>query len=294
MAFNPKAYSPSLDLLEFDRRPGLVSAHLSGGMLMKRILFTILFLVGLLALAGMASLTLNGAPAAAVPGQSPDGAADAVQAVAPASEQQIDAAAAEASSAPAADPFVQRLNMIALPLHSQAMFAALGHTFNAKGLAAYIGPAVIRVQVWLPGSQTYRASVKPFTLNNFALQSGGVYMVTLDNSDQTLSVFTIVGDVPPPSQTTPQGTPGRVEYTLAGGSPCKLNQLTAPLDRPDLAKAKDLALAIGNVARIQQWNANTQVYQSSLSPFTLNNFDVRIGYPYMVCVNAPGNGQVWP
>lgn len=260
---------------------------------MKRLASTFLFVIIQLALVGLAIVALAGAPAVAVPGQSSDRAAEAAQTIAPAAEPPRDVSIG-ASSAPAADPFVQRLNMIALPLHSQAMFAALGHTFNAKGLAAYIGPAVIRVQVWQPGSQTYRSSVKPFAINNFALQTGGVYMVTLDNSDQTLSVFTIVGDVPPPSQTTPQGTPGRVEYTLAGGSPCKLNQLTSPLDRSDLAKAKDLALAIGNVVRIQQWNANTQVYQSSLAPFALNNFDVKIGYPYMVCVNTPGDGQVWP
>jgi hypothetical protein len=199
--------------------------------------------------------------------------------------------AGQPAAAPAA---TQNYNMIALPLDAADFFATQGYSFTAKGLANYIGSSVVSVRRWITSTQSYQTSNKPFSFNNFQLQTGGVYVVLLDATNP-ITIFTILGNVPPPSQTTPQGTPGRVEYVLAGASPnCQYNMITVPLDRSDLNTAKLLAQAIGNVSTIRQWKANTQSYQTSSSPFTFNNFSTTIGYPYVVCLTAGANGQIWP
>lgn len=239
---------------------------------MRRVLSAVAAVVLLLALGALAVMALPGAQGAAAP---------------------VAVTAAE-PEAPAAPDATQMMNMIALPLDASASFAAAGYTFDAKGLAAYIGSPVKKVEQWLPGGQSYQTSTAPFLLNNFTLKTGGVYMVTLDNTDPNLKVFSIVGDVPPPSQTTPQGTPGRVEYTLAGADPCQLNHITVPLDRPDITTASQLAAAIGNVTKVETWDATNQWYTTSTSPFLLNNFATKIGYPYVVCVTSGGNGDVFP
>jgi len=202
--------------------------------------------------------------------------------------------AVNSDSALMAPTATQNYNMIALPLDARDYFATQAYSYTAKGLANYIGSNVVNIRQWITGTQSYQTSSKPFSLNNFQLQAGGVYVVLLDASSP-ITTFTVLGNVPPPSQTTPQGTSGRVQYALKGESPnCQYNMITVPLDRPDLNTAKLLAQAIGNVSNIRQWKANTQSYQTSSSPFTFNNFSTTIGYPYVVCLTAGANGQIWP
>ncbi len=189
------------------------------------------------------------------------------------------AAQAAAPNAPAA---TNRINEIALPLYVTDTLP------SAATLAAYIGPGVQQVLKWNAASQTYTYFFPPSGPGtNFALVTGGVYRVALDASAPI--TLTFVGGVPPMST-----QPGHVQSALVGGSPCKINAISVPLDRSDITNAAQLATAIGGVDQVLLWNASTQTYSYFFPPSGPGtNFAVKIGYPYRVCLNASAPA-VWP
>lgn len=223
-------------------------------------LIAIALLIGLGALAVLAlphgQVALNPAPAAV-----------AAQAAAPL----LEVAAPNATS---------KYNMIAMPLNASQQFASAGYSFTADGLAALVGPSVQQVLRWNASTQIFEARIPGVDGPNFPLAVGGVYWLLLDSTAPT--VLSFVGDVP---------AAGSISYVLVGGSPCKYNAIMLPLDQASITTADQLAAAIGNVAQVLNWNALTQTYQTRLPGIDGPNFTVKIGYPYLVCMEQ---SKTWP
>ncbi len=200
--------------------------------------------------------------------------------------------AAPLAAEPDAPAAMDRINVIAMPLDATAQFAALGQSFDAKGLAAVTGAGVKRVATWnaaaLPVG-AYRTYIPgdPDS-DNFLLEVGHVYRLLLDSNSSTVVSF--VGDVP---------DPGDVVFTLVRptGSGCIINDVSLPLDRSDLADASALAVSIGNVSRVSEWNAGAApagAYRTYIpgDPDS-ENFTLKIGYPYRLCLTTGGKTG-WP
>ena len=247
---------------------------------MKNILsltiFALLFL-------GLGALALTAAP----------GGTDLLASTAPnfnvsAAEQEISAVAGPAR------------NHIALPLDASSSITP----FNAQGLLDYIGPSGLLVENWNAqnGNLDYWdgagfgeiAGVYTEEPNDYPLMVGHPYLVTVQGADP---VFTIVGDVP---------APGDITFNLYGGTPCTRNEIMIPLDQTGtgLNNALDLANDIGNVDLVEQWNATNQVldYWDVAGGFgdvggvyteDVNDFQVKVGYPYFVCLAGTGT-ITWP
>jgi hypothetical protein len=201
-------------------------------------------------------------------------------------------AAAPLAAEPDAPAAMDRINVISMPLDATAQFATLGETFDAKGLATVTGAGVKRVATWnaaaLPVG-AYRTYIPgdPDS-DNFPLEVGHVYRLLLDSNSGTVVSF--VGDVP---------DPGSVVFTLVrpAGSGCIINDVSLPLDRSDLANASALAVSVGNVSRVSEWNAEASpagAYRTYIpgDPDS-ENFTLRIGYPYRLCLTTGGETK-WP
>ncbi len=201
--------------------------------------------------------------------------------------------------APAAPSATQKYNAIGLPLDSSAQFS-----YNADGLANYIGASVQQVlrldarrkafDSWYPASQDgYIGGI--YTETPFTLTVGGGYWVLLDSTSPT--VLSFVGNVP---------AAGSVKFTFVGTSPtCSNNQITVPLDQAGITNADLLANSIGaaNVDQVLRLNAARQGFDSWYPAsqdgyvdgvYTETPFDVKIGYPYWICLLVGANDQVWP
>lgn len=169
-------------------------------------------------------------------------------------------------------------NAIAIPLDSSASITP----FNAAGLAAYHGTSVQKVMEWNATTQSYASYIPdespPFAA--FALKVGGAYMLAVDGSSSNL--LSLVGDVPS------EGSVFFSFVTPSAGGICLFNHISLPLDRSDLTKASGLAGDMTGVDKIMKWTAATQSYASFIPgespPFA--DFDVEIGYPYVVCLNS--------
>jgi hypothetical protein len=201
-------------------------------------------------------------------------------------------AAAQSQTAAAPDAGISKYNAISLPLAGTQQFAS----YDAKGLAALIGKAAVdQVLHWNPDQQIWDA-YNPnggFDGNgsgtNFSLALNGVYFL-LVNSGLTGTTLSFIGDVP---------AAGSVQYGLVGGSPCKWNTITLPLDQSGIADAKALGIAIGKSIVTQElhWNAGIQNWDpwSPSGGFDGNgsgtNFATQIGYPYLVCLTE---NKSWP
>lgn len=189
----------------------------------------------------------------------------------------------ESTNAPAATTSV---NVIAMPLNSTQQFADAGKSFDADGLAAVVGPGVQQVLTWNASTQGYRTWYpQDGEGDNFPLAVGGVYRLVLDNTAGTIVSF--VGDVP---------GQGSVSFSLvrpAGGG-CSINDISVPLDRSDLTTADQLATSVGNVQQVLEWNPTTQGYRTWYpQDGEGDNFAVKIGYPYRLCLLSSGS-TVWP
>ena len=257
---------------------------------MKRLLSTIALVCVVLGVGALAVLaragTLNNT-AAVVPGQASEPGVEAAEAVAPASEQDV--------LAPEEPNATENYNVIAMPLDAHSQFISKGLTWNADGLAKYIGAApggpvqqVLRLNA---ASQTYETWLPEFEDGeNFPLTVGGVYWMLLDNSDPTLAVFSIVGDVPAQQS---------IRFNLVGNSgSCKYNEISIPLDKSDVPNADELAIDINTAAggqiveQVLRFNAQAQTFSTWLPEFQDGeNFQVKIGYSYHVCLK--GN-VAWP
>lgn len=227
---------------------------------MGRVLSTIIAVALLLGLGALAAMAL--------PGSSAPMTAGAVAAAPLAAEP----------DAPAAENY----NLIALPLNSQAQFAAAGATWDAEGLAQFIGTGVTQVlrwdesvgfQIWYP--LTNRGI-------NFPLVVSGTYFVLLD-TNATSNVVSFVGGVP---------DMGSVQYDLVGGTPCVYNSFMVPLDQTAITSETLLGQALVNAEQVLSWDATNQNWLIWY-PATGrgSTFPVKIGHPYFACMAA---NKTWP
>ncbi len=211
-------------------------------------------------------------------------------------------------NAPASPSSSQNYNAIALPLDVQANWATAGYSFDAQGLAEYLGVSsveqVLRLDAtrqdfdsWFPGGG-FGFVAGEYVSAPFALDVGGAYRILLNGSDPLLTRFSIVGGVP---------DQGAITFDLVGGATgCKYNELSVPLDQSALVDADDIADSMGGAADVDQvlrLNATTQDFDSWFpgggfgfvaGEFVGTPFDVRIGYPYVVCLNDGADGVTWP
>jgi hypothetical protein len=196
-------------------------------------------------------------------------------------------------------------NHIALPLDASADITP----FNAQGLLTYIGSQALLVENWnaqngnldfWDGSSGFGIINGVFTTDpaDYPLTVGYPYLVTVDSSAPSETVFTIVGDVP---------AMNTIDFSLYGTNPCARNEIAIPLDQTGtgINTALDLANDITNVDLVEAWNATNQNldFWDVGSGFGIingvfttdpNDFPVSMGYPYFVCVNIGSNGVNWP
>lgn len=172
-----------------------------------------------------------------------------------------------------------RYTMIALPLEVLAQLP------DADSLADYIGASVQQVLHWDAASQTYEIWLPPFGFGtNFALETSRAYWLELDSTAP--AVVTFAGGVP---------AAGSTHFALLGATPvCLFNDISLPLDRPDLTSASELSTDVGGVEQALRWDAPSQTFDLWLPDFGFGtDFSTRIGYPYRLCLKdtAP---SVWP
>jgi hypothetical protein len=235
---------------------------------MRRVLTTVLAVALLLGLGALAVLALPN-------GSAPLAGAPAVSAAAP-----------EFQDAPEAVLATNKVNVIAMPLNATNQFTNAGKSFDADGLAAIAGTGVVQVSTWDATSASYR-SWDPIAVDgdNFSLAVGGNYRLVLDSTANTIVSF--VGDVP---------AQGSVKFNLVRptSGACRVNDISLPLDQAAITTADQLAIAVGNVEQVLEWVGGTQSYRSwDVLAQDGDNFAVKIGYPYRLCLAAAGS-TTWP
>lgn len=228
---------------------------------MKRILLTGLFMGLLLIVAVGAIFALKG----------------------PISTQTAAPAADSGPTSALAPSATNKYNVISMPLDAHQQFSDAGYNFDSQGLANMI-PGTLQVLQWKNNTQTYQL-FEPGIDTPFPLEVGGVYRLLLNSTAN--NVVSFVGDVPPKST-----EPGHKVYDLYGGSPCKYNVITIPLDRSDISDSQALANEITGTQQVLEWKADTQTYVL-FEPGIDTPFPVKIGYPYRVCLDTTAPSQ-WP
>jgi hypothetical protein len=209
----------------------------------------------------------------------PRGQEAAQPAVAPALELQ---AQDDLPTAPEA-PTAAKYNAIAMTLDSTDTIP------DAQALATEIAGTQMVLQ-WIASTQTFDFWIPPSGPGtNFSLEVGRPYMVQVDSSAP--STFTVVGDVPPQT-----GQPGAVQFDMLGGSPCKYNFISVPLDHASVTDAQSLADSIsttaGDVEQVLVWKPDTGTFDFWIPPSGPGtNFSAQIGYPYFVCLST---NITWP
>ena len=198
-------------------------------------------------------------------------------------EQAAGAAHPEAPAAPKSDT---SYNVIPVPLPSVGQFPS--GRFNAEGLASIIGPGVLQVLEWNPNTGSYMSYIPGIGGDEIPLKVGGVYWFGLGSTAN--STVSFLGDVP---------AKGSVKFTLtrpAFGA-CVYNDVSIPLDflldHPTVLTAQKLAEDIENVDHVLQWDSAAQVWRRYTPGQGGDNFAVKIGYPYHLCLK-PGGKTVWP
>jgi hypothetical protein len=243
---------------------------------MKRFLSTALAVVLLLSLGALAVLARGGGAILAP--------ADNVIAAA-AQPQTVAAPVAPAAGA-------TKFNWIALPLHNASLVMA-------SNLKAHIEAnsngtiTVTTVEQWNSSAQSYQTfSTVPFPDGDFALAVGGVYRVSITGNAGAQVIWSMVGDVPDPSQ---------FSYVLRETAGSDFNWIMLPLQKGGITMASGLKADIDanshpsvTVITVEQWNPVAQSYQTyTTQPFPDGDFAVQIGYPYRLTVTAASPGT-WP
>ena len=184
--------------------------------------------------------------------------------------------------APAAPKAGASYNVIPVPLPAVNQFPP--GKFNAEGLVSIIGSGVQQVLEWNPATGSYLSYIPGIGGDEIPLKVGGVYWFALDSTANPTVSF--MGDVP---------AQGSVKFALvrptAGG--CVYNDISIPLDRSAITTAQALADSIGNVSQVLEWNPVTQSWRRYTPGQSGDNFAVRIGYPYQVCL-LPTGRTTWP
>ena len=183
----------------------------------------------------------------------------------------------ESALVPAAQAGGRAYNLIALTLKVPGVS-------DADSLAAYVG-GVYMVLRHDAATQGIEWRLPGLAGTNFPVELGGAYFLYLDNTAP--SVASLVGDVPSTDE---------VRFALArpepGGS-CAYSFISVPLHRDDLADADALAADIGGVHTVSRYNAETQDLTWRMPGVAGENFAVRAGHPYIVCVDETAPPQ-WP
>ena len=179
---------------------------------------------------------------------------------------------------PGAQGGEKKYNLIALNLEVSGVT-------DADSLASYAGSGMYMVIKYDAPTQSIVWRLPGLAGTNFPVRVGEPYFLYLD--DTAPNMLSLVGEVP---------SRGAVQFALtraAPGDSCKYNFISIPLDRGDLADADALAADIGGVYMVIRYNAETQDLTWRLPGLAGENFPVRAGYPYIVCLdeNAPA---VWP
>lgn len=221
---------------------------------MKRVLTTVLAVALLLGLGALAVLAMPSANA-------PLAAAPVVSAAAP---EAVDAGG--------------KYNTIALPLDNGITLAsALVTDINAT-------TAGTATQVWKWDPTLGYSIYDPADLlpDDFTLKVGDAVWVVMEGSGEL--VYSMVGDVPAEDS---------VHFDLVGTTPpsCRFNFVSVPLDQGSITSASQLATAIGDVSQIWSWDPITGYSIYDPADLLPDDFTVRIGYPYFVCMTAT---KTWP
>ena len=217
----------------------------------------------------------------------PDGiGVPAAPAVAAQVEPSQQSAAAPVPQAPAATNPDTSYNVIPVPLPSVSQFPS--SKFNAEGLASIVGPGVHQVLEWSPDTGSYLSYIPGIGGDEIPLKVGGVYWFALDSSANPTVSF--MGDVPAKGSV-------KFAFTRPSFGPCIYNDLSIPLDffldHPTVMTAEKLAVDIEQVDHILQWDSAAQVWRKYTPGPSSDNFAIRIGYPYHVCLKSGGK-TTWP
>jgi hypothetical protein len=109
----------------------------------------------------------------------------------------------------------------------------------------------------------------------------------VETSGAAGGAFTLTGDV---------AAPGAVSFTLAGGTPCRWNHLSLPLELGALAEAIRGADSLA-VEQLLSWDAAAQAFAYWV-PAPVGgangvgtNFPVQIGREYFICLREV---REWP
>jgi hypothetical protein len=156
---------------------------------------------------------------------------------------------------------------------------------DADALADYAGPGVYMVLRHDAATQSIEWRLPGLAGTDFAVEVGGVYFLYLD--DTAPDGVSWVGAVP---------AIGTVEYDLTPADPgvsCAYNFISVPLHRDDLTDADALAADIGGVYSVSRYNADTQDLTWRIPGVSGENFPVRAGYPYIVCLDETAPAR-WP
>jgi hypothetical protein len=157
---------------------------------------------------------------------------------------------------------------------------------NAGTLAGYVGSGVYNVLRHMASSQSIEFWLPGLGIGtNFPVAAGGAYYLHLDAASP--SKLTLVGDVP---------SPGDVAFELSRPTPgasCRYNFITLPFEKAHLDTADELASDIGGVYMVLRYDAPTQGIEYRVVGLAGNNFALRAGYPYVVCLASSGPTE-WP
>jgi dienelactone hydrolase len=169
-------------------------------------------------------------------------------------------------------------NLIAVPLE-------MASVIDADSLAAYGGSGVYMILRHDAAIQAIEWRLPGLAGTHFAVAVGDAVYLYLDETAP--SVFSLVGNVP--------GI-GTVSYDLARPDPdasCAYNFISVPLHRDDLGDADALAADIGGVHSVSRYSADAQDLTWRLPGVSGDNFAVRAGYPYIVCLDSTAP-PTWP
>jgi hypothetical protein len=191
----------------------------------------------------------------------------------------VAAAQPQTSAALGAPPTGGKYNVIALALDNGLSLASeLVNDVNATTDAT-----ALQALKWDPDSGWAVYDPSDQYPEDFSLLVGDAVMLRMQGSTST--VYSLVGDVP---------AQGSVNFTLVGATPaCKYNYISLPLDQGAITLASELAADIGDVARILEWNPDSGYAVYDPSDTYPEDFTVRIGYPYMVCMTNT-EAKTWP
>ena len=156
---------------------------------------------------------------------------------------------------------------------------------NAQALASAIS-GTEQILKWNAGIQNFEYYVVSSGAGtNFSMVVGEPYLLLMNNTAP--STFSLVGSVPPAT-----GSSGAVEFSIIGGTSCKWNHISLPLDHGSISNAQELASDIGNVEQVLRWNATIQNFEYYVvSSGAGTNFQTGVGQPFWICSSQ---SKIWP